>query len=119
MLGPYPFTLFANPRAGTPGMTVLPEAGFRRARAEIVAWPGYAPTPLVDLPGIAAAAGLGVVRLKDEAGRFGLGSFKALGGAVAGGDRGDDRDLRDRRQSWARGGLGGAALPLPCGDFYP
>ncbi len=83
MLGPYPFTLFANPRAGTPGMTVLPEAGFRRARAEIVAWPGYAPTPLVDLPGIAAAAGLGVVRLKDEAGRFGLGSFKALGGAYA------------------------------------
>ena len=28
-------------------------------------------------------AGLGVVRLKDEAGRFGLGSFKALGGAYA------------------------------------
>jgi len=83
MLGPHPFTLFANPRAGTPGITVLPEAGFRRARAEISAWPGYAPTPLLDLPGIARAAGLGVVRLKDEAGRFGLGSFKALGGAYA------------------------------------
>ncbi len=83
MLGPHTFTLFANPRAGTPGMTVLPRAGFRRARAEIVAWPGYAPTPLVDLPEIAAAAGLGAVRLKDEAGRFGLGSFKALGGAYA------------------------------------
>ena len=83
MLGPHTFTLFANPRAGTPGMTVLPQAGFRRARAEIVAWPGYAPTPLVALPQIAAAAGLGVVRLKDEAGRFGLGSFKALGGAYA------------------------------------
>jgi diaminopropionate ammonia-lyase len=83
MLGPHTFTLFANPRAGTPGMTVLPEAGFRRARAEIVAWPGYAPTPLVDLPEIAAAAGLGMVRLKDESGRFGLGSFKALGGAYA------------------------------------
>jgi len=83
MLGPHAFTLFANPRAGTPGMTVLPQAGFRRARAEIVAWPGYAPTPLVDLSQIAAAAGLGVVRLKDEAGRFGLGSFKALGGAYA------------------------------------
>ena len=83
MLGPHPFTVFANPRAGTPGMTVLPAAGFRRARAEITAWPGYAPTPLRDLPGIAAAAGLGVLRLKDEAGRFGLGSFKALGGAYA------------------------------------
>jgi len=83
MLGPHPFTLFANPRAGTPGITVLPEAGFRRARAEITAWPGYAPTPLRALPEIAAAAGLGVLRLKDEAGRFGLGSFKALGGAYA------------------------------------
>jgi len=75
--------VFANPRAGTPGITVLPQAGFRRARAEITAWPGYVPTPLRELPGIAAAAGLGVLRLKDEAGRFGLGSFKALGGAYA------------------------------------
>jgi diaminopropionate ammonia-lyase len=83
MLGPHPFTVFANPRAGTPGITVLPEAGFRRARAEIAAWPGYVPTPLRELPEIAAAAGLGVLRLKDEAGRFGLGSFKALGGAYA------------------------------------
>ena len=83
MLGPHPFTVFANPRAGTPGITVLPEAGFRRARAEISAWPGYAPTPLRELPEIAAAAGLGVLRLKNEAGRFGLGSFKALGGAYA------------------------------------
>src|SRR5271166_2415878 len=83
MLGPHPFTLFANPRAGAPGMTVLPEAGFRRARAEITAWPGYAPTPLRDLPEIAREAGLGAVRLKDEAGRFGLGSFKALGGGYA------------------------------------
>ncbi len=83
MLGPHPFTLFANPRAGTPGIVVLPAAGFHRARAEITAWPGYAPTPLRDLPDIARAAGLGVIRLKDEAGRFGLGSFKALGGAYA------------------------------------
>jgi diaminopropionate ammonia-lyase len=83
MLGPHQFTLFVNPRAGMPGITVLPTAGFHRARAEITAWPGYAPTPLLALPAIAAAAGLGVVRLKDEAGRFGLGSFKALGGAYA------------------------------------
>ena len=83
MLGPHPFTLFANPRAGTPGIVVLPEAGFRRARAEITAWPGYAPTPLLALPDIAQAAGLAELRLKNEAGRFGLGSFKALGGAYA------------------------------------
>ena len=34
-------------------------------------------------PPLAAQAGVAAVRLKDEAGRFGLGSFKALGGAYA------------------------------------
>ncbi|HET6521040.1 MAG TPA: diaminopropionate ammonia-lyase [Geminicoccaceae bacterium] len=81
--------LFVNPRAagrtaygGAPA-EVLNEAGFARALATIRSWPGYAPTPLVPLPGLAAAAGLGEVWYKDEAGRFGLGSFKALGGAYA------------------------------------
>jgi len=83
MLGPLPFTLFPNPRLGTPAMTVLPAAGFLRAKAEITAWPGYAPTPLRDLPDLAHRAGIGTLRLKDESGRFGLGSFKALGGAYA------------------------------------
>ena len=83
MLGPHPFSLFANPRLGTPGITVLPAAGFRRAKAEIAAWPGYAPTPLRDLADLARQAGIATLRLKDEAGRFGLGSFKALGGAYA------------------------------------
>ncbi len=62
---------------------MLPAAGFRRAKAEIAAWPGYAPTPLRDLPDLARHAGVDAVRLKDEAPRFGLGSFKALGGAYA------------------------------------
>ncbi len=83
LLPPMPFTLFINPRAGTPGMVVLPQAGFRRARASITAWPDYAPTPLRDLPALAALANVATIRLKDEAGRFGLGSFKALGGAYA------------------------------------
>ena len=75
--------IFVNPRRGTPGVTVLPAAGFRRARAEIASWPGYARTPLVPLPGVAAELGLGTLMVKDEAPRFGLGSFKALGGAYA------------------------------------
>ncbi|MBI4013097.1 MAG: diaminopropionate ammonia-lyase [Candidatus Rokubacteria bacterium] len=45
--------------------------------------PGYAPTPLVALPGLAAELGLGEVWLKDESRRFGLGAFKALGGSYA------------------------------------
>ncbi len=83
MLGPHPFRLFANPRCGTPDVTVLPDAGFRRAKAVITAWQDYAATPLRELPELAAVAGLAVLRLKDESGRFGLGSFKALGGAYA------------------------------------
>jgi diaminopropionate ammonia-lyase len=78
-----PFRILTNPHPGAPGVVVLNSAGFRRARTEIASWPGYAPTPLVDLPGVARLAGVASVHLKDEAGRFGLGSFKALGGAYA------------------------------------
>jgi diaminopropionate ammonia-lyase len=62
---------------------VLNRAGFDAAEAEISSWPGYAPAPLVPLDGLARALGLREVRYKDERGRFGLRSFKALGGAYA------------------------------------
>jgi diaminopropionate ammonia-lyase len=61
----------------------LDEAGFARAWETVTRWPGYGPTPLVRLPGLARAAGIGELFYKDEGGRFGLGSFKALGGAYA------------------------------------
>lgn len=83
MLHPHPFSLFPNPRLGPPGITVLSAGGFRRAKEEIATWPGYAPTPLRDLAELAREAHLGALRLKDESSRFGLGSFKALGGAYA------------------------------------
>jgi diaminopropionate ammonia-lyase len=62
---------------------VLSAAGFAAAAAEIATWPGYAPTPLFALPGLAHRLGLREVRYKDERSRFGLKSFKALGGAYA------------------------------------
>jgi diaminopropionate ammonia-lyase len=83
MSAPRSFELLINPRHGVPGVTILPGGGFRRAKAAITTWPGYAATPLRDLPVIAAEAGIGTLRLKDESSRFGLGSFKALGGAYA------------------------------------
>ncbi len=82
-MNPLPFRLVLNPRQGTPGVVVLPAGGFRRAKAAITAWAGYAPTPLHDLSPVAAAAGVACLRMKDEGHRFGLGSFKALGGAYA------------------------------------
>jgi diaminopropionate ammonia-lyase len=77
------YQLLLNRRHGTPGIVVLPDGGFRRAKAEITAWPGYAPTPLLALDDVAKAARVAAVHYKDEAPRFGLGSFKALGGAYA------------------------------------
>ena len=84
-----PFRLHVNPRyALTPRSeddaepVILPE---RRAaaRAAITGFEGYRPTPLHRLGGLAAILGIGTLWLKDESGRFGLGSFKALGGAYA------------------------------------
>ena len=61
----------------------LPRADHEAARREITSWPGYAPTPIVSLEGTARAAGVTALLYKDEAHRFALGSFKALGGAYA------------------------------------
>jgi diaminopropionate ammonia-lyase len=83
MIRERPYRLLLNRRHGTPGVVVLPDGGFRRARAEITSWPGYAATPLLRLDDVARAARVAAVHWKDEAPRFGLGSFKALGGAYA------------------------------------
>lgn len=76
-----------NARADAPYgpelLAILNDEGLAAAKAEIETWPDYAPTPLHRLSGLAAAAGLGDIWYKDEGGRFGLGSFKALGGAYA------------------------------------
>lgn len=45
--------------------------------------PGYAPTRLVELSELAKAHRVASIKVKDESTRFGLGSFKALGGAYA------------------------------------
>jgi diaminopropionate ammonia-lyase len=45
--------------------------------------PGYRPTPLVPLPALAGALGIGELWVKDEGARFGLGAFKGLGASFA------------------------------------
>jgi len=52
----------------------------KEAFDEISTWDGYKPTPLLSLKKIASQTGVKNIYYKDESSRFGLGSFKALGG---------------------------------------
>ncbi|WP_210259993.1 diaminopropionate ammonia-lyase [Martelella sp. HB161492] len=62
--------------------TLSLDAG-KRAFDTVSAWKGYGETPLVSLDALADKTGVAAIYYKHEAGRFGLGSFKALGGAYA------------------------------------
>lgn len=62
---------------------ILSLKSLANALEEIRSWPGYGPTRLRQLKGLAEATGVRAILYKDEGARFGLGSFKALGGAYA------------------------------------
>lgn len=81
--------LFLNPACkrdaeyGDSRREILGQSALEIAKSEIQTWPGYAVTPLHDLKAIARQMAVASVHYKDEGSRFGLGSFKALGGAYA------------------------------------
>ena len=62
---------------------VLPKCDFDDAYHEITSWQGYQPTPLYHLDDLADRIKVADILYKDEGPRFGLASFKALGGAYA------------------------------------
>ena len=62
---------------------ILSADDFTTAYHEITSWQGYQPTPLYHLADIAERIGVDDILYKDEGPRFGLASFKALGGAYA------------------------------------
>lgn len=72
------------PSRDAASLRALPRAAIDDAVATIRRWPGHAPTPLHELSRLAAALDVDAIHYKDEGPRFGLGSFKALGGAYAG-----------------------------------
>jgi diaminopropionate ammonia-lyase len=88
-LTPHPIQVFSNPLRvpgepyGTERLALLGAPALVRAQAVISSWPGYAQTPLLALTHLAAEVGVASIHYKDEGSRFGLGSFKALGGAYA------------------------------------
>lgn len=82
-------THFANPVANSENLysdtqrDVISVAKASEAITDIKTWPAYSVTPLHSLTAMAKDAGLGAIWYKDESQRFGLKSFKALGGAYA------------------------------------
>lgn len=74
----------AVPASGEASEKVVTREDFALAVAEIKTWEGYAETPLYELRDLSKALNVGGVFYKDEGPRFGLGSFKALGGSYAG-----------------------------------
>ena len=73
-------TAFVNP-ALDPAR--VPAADGAEATAFHRALPGYAPTPVRELPELAAELGVAAVLVKDESDRFGLPAFKVLGASWA------------------------------------
>jgi diaminopropionate ammonia-lyase len=69
-------------RPGARAWTCAP-APTAEVRAFHAGLPGYAPTPLVEVPAIAAELGVGRVFVKDESARMGLPAFKVLGASWA------------------------------------
>jgi diaminopropionate ammonia-lyase len=68
-------------RTGARDWTCAPVcAGVRDFHASL---PGYAPTPLTELPILASELGVGRVFVKDESARLGLPAFKVLGASWA------------------------------------
>ena len=62
---------------------IVGKAAPDEVRRYLPAFPVYKETPLVELPGLARSLGLAGIEVKDEGQRYGLFSFKALGGAYA------------------------------------
>jgi diaminopropionate ammonia-lyase len=81
------------------------------AAAAITSWPGYEPTPLHTLSGLARRHDVATIWYKDEGPRFGVGSFKALGGAY-----GVQRVVEEHVRHHT-GGQGGPASRVTIGDL--
>ena len=81
--------IFRNPHRGVglpdlwDGAPVWPSVDAGAVADLLARCPAAAETPLRAVPNLAAAAGVAHLHLKDETGRMGLGSFKALGAAYA------------------------------------
>ena len=74
----------ASPQsASLPSNSPLQPAGMTKARENIANLPAYKPTPIISANDLATELGVKELWIKDETSRFGVGSFKPLGGTIA------------------------------------
>ena len=85
----YETNLFINPEAHPPPeygpaqQVLLNREAFADVEAEVTNLPGYQPTPLITLNGLAMASGVRALWCKHEGYRFEVGSFKPTGPVYA------------------------------------
>ena len=78
-----PLPWFASPHARSWTCRPAEQVRSGEVRAFHGGLPGYAPTPLTEVPALAAELGVGRVFVKDESARLGLPAFKVLGASWA------------------------------------
>ena len=76
----FEYVLRSRGGRGSADLSAVCDASAERAQRFHAGFPGYAPTPLHRLDGLAGALGLGRIYVKDESRRFDLNAFKVLGG---------------------------------------
>lgn len=88
-MAPYPTHLSINalahppPAYGPAQKALLNREAFADVEAEVTRFPGYEPTPLIALDGLASASGVEGLWCKHEGHRFEVGSFKPTGPVYA------------------------------------
>ena len=88
-MNPYQTNLFINPEVHPPPdygpaqKALLNQDAFADVEAEVANLPGYQPTPLIALNGLASASGIDALWCKHEGYRFEVGSFKPTGPVYA------------------------------------
>ncbi|MCX7564753.1 pyridoxal-phosphate dependent enzyme [Sulfitobacter sp. F26169L] len=95
----------------------FPSADAPRAQALVARCPVAAQTPLTSATAIATHAGVQDVWIKDERGRMGLGSFKALGAAYVIASDAQQRDVSGRTYVTASAGNHGLSVAAGANAF--
>ena len=73
-----------KPHSGEAAYRVLSPTDFSQAIAEITAWEGYAPTPLLSLESLASEIGVARIDYKDEGAAVRTGQLQGAGWLLCG-----------------------------------